>query len=144
MPVVESRGFTPVVEIELGLYAPTMIFIIIRSFLITCINFHLETQCYIFNRVSNAIYFFNIMECNLGRNSRSQPSSCEFFPIESCSSLKDCTSRLVLAANEVRSHSGSKVFTFVLLRCFLHISSPILWRQVASKLSALHCNLSHD
>ena len=49
-----------------------------------------------------------------------------YFPIESCSSsLKACTSRLVLAAIEVRSHFDSKVFTFV-LRYFLHISSPIM------------------
>ena len=65
-----------------------------------------------------------MLERNLGRDARSLPSSCEYFPIESCSSLKACTSRLVLAANKVRSHFEGKVFTFVLRRYFLHISPP--------------------
>ena len=56
---------------------------------------------------------------------RSRPSSCEYFPPESCYSLKACTSTLVLAANEVRSHFEGKVFTLVPRRYFLHISPPL-------------------
>ena len=85
---------------------------------------------YLFNHVSNAIVFclflFYMLERNLGRHARSLPSSCEYFPTESCSSLKACTSRWVLAANEVRSHFEGKVFTLVLRRYFMHISSPIM------------------
>ena len=45
------------------------------------------------------LFFFYMLELNLGRDARILPSSCEYFPIESCSSLKACASRLVLAAN---------------------------------------------
>ena len=69
--------------------------------------------------------FFYMLERNLERNTRSLPSSCEFFPIESCSSLKACTSRLVLAPNEVRSRFEGKVSALVLRLYFLHLSSPI-------------------
>ena len=80
---------------------------------------------FLFMTVFNTIVLFlNMLEHNLGQDTRSLPSSCEYFPIESCSLLKACTSRLVLSANDARSHFDSKVFTFVLLRCFLHISSP--------------------
>ena len=84
----------------------------------------------LFNHVSNAIvcvfFFFTCWSAIWNGTQGAPPSSCEYFPTESCSSLKACTSRRVLAANEVRSHFEGKVFTFVLRRYFLHISPPFL------------------
>ena len=114
--------------------------------MLICTSILLGTQRYIFNHLSNAIvlfFFFYMLERNLEQYARIPPSSCEYFPTESCYSLKACTSRLVLAANLVRSHFEGKVSTFVLLQCFLHTSSPFQrmkkqfsFKQNSSKLSA--------
>ena len=70
------------------------------------------------------LFLFLYVGAQFGTRRKEPPSSCEHFPTESCSSLKACTSRLVLAANEIRSHFEFKLSALVLRRYFLQISSP--------------------
>ena len=95
---------------------------------------------FLFMTVFNTIVLFlNMLEHNLGQDTRSLPSSCKYFPIESCSSLKACTSRLVLAANDVRSHFDSKICSSTMFSTHIFTISEDVnwWRHLQSSVQRL-------